>query len=341
LYDSKTDSFSHRVAAGVLKDKVDYPPRPNGASRYVVKTKTPRYVEDTLVTPPDGGPPARQEIVKQGVRASAYQPLLREGDVIGVLYVNLTAPHQFSQNEKLILELFAGQAAIAIENARLYERLDQKIANLDAVNKVGQTLTALIGLSEEQILELIYEQATPLMDTSDMYIALYEPDPDRPGKYNSENPEKSVIHGTVRFGLAMGNGRRVDTEHEKGWGPRKAGHGLTEYVIRTKLPYRPSDVEKAYETIATEYIGKIPRSWMGVPMMVGNKVLGVVVLRNDEYENIYDEDDLEVLQTIASQSAIALQNARLVQQLEQRVHELDTLRELAEELSKGTLFDVA
>ncbi|RLC73619.1 MAG: hypothetical protein DRI81_14880 [Chloroflexi bacterium] len=80
---------------------------------------------------------------------------------------------------------------------------------------------------------------------------------------------------------------------------------------------------------------------MGVPMMAGNKVLGVVVLRNDEYENVYDKDDEDVLQTIASQSAIALQNARLVQQLEQRVQELDTLRELAEELSESTLLDVA
>jgi len=141
--------------------------------------------------------------------------------------------------------------------------------------------------------------------------------------------------------LARDNKRRVDVEHEEGWGPRKAGRGLTEYVIRTRQSLRPSDVKLAYKTIAQDYIGKIPKSWMGVPMMAGNKVLGVVVLRNDEYENVYDKDDEDVLQTIASQSAIALQNARLVQQLEQRVQELDTLRELAEELSESTLLDVA
>ncbi|HEY72313.1 MAG: hypothetical protein DRJ03_15880 [Chloroflexi bacterium] len=239
-------------------------------------------------------------------------PMTVEGRVIGTLVVeNRYKARAFGNSGVRVLSTIARQTALTIENVRLHERLERKIANLRAVNEVGRRLTLGIRLSEQEILELIYEQASLLMDTSDMYIALYEPDSEQPDEYNSEKPEESVIHGTVRFGLAMDNKRQVDTEHEKGWEPRKAGHGLTEYVIRTKLPYRPSDVEKAYKTIATEYIGKTPRSWMGVPMMVGNKVLGVVVLRNDEYENVYDKDDEEVLQTIAGQAAVAIENARL------------------------------
>ncbi|HEY72315.1 MAG TPA: GAF domain-containing protein [Thermoflexia bacterium] len=284
-------------------------------------------------------------MAQKGARAIIGTPLKVEEETIGVLFLNDSEPHEFSEYEKELLSILASHAAIAIENARLYEQLDwlanRKVKDLRAVNEVGQILTSSIGLSEEQILELIHEQATQLMDTSDMYIALYEPDPEQPDEYNREKPEQSIIHGTVRFGLARDNKRRVDVEHEEGWGPRKAGRGLTEYVIRTRQSLRPSDVKLAYKTIAQDYIGKIPKSWMGVPMMAGNKVLGVVVLRNDEYENVYDKDDEDVLQTIASQSAIALQNARLVQQLEQRVQELDTLRELAEELSESTLLDVA
>jgi len=144
----------------------------------------------------------------------------------------------------------------------------------------------------------------------------------------------------VRFGLAMDDGKRVVTEHEKKWKPRKAGQGLTEVVIRTKQPFLPGDVRAMYDRPdVEEYIGKIPKSWMGVPMMAEKEVLGVVVLRNDEHEHDYHEDDLEVLQAIASQSAIALQNARLVHQLEQRVEELNALQELAEQLSAGFLPD--
>jgi GAF domain-containing protein len=286
--------------------------------------------------------------IYQDARSSVTVPLEHQGEVIGTLNVESPRLKAFAEQHSQLLNSFADQAAIAVENAHLYEQrneaikqLERQVANLNAVNEVGQTLTASVALSEGQILELIYRQATPLMDTSDMYIALYEPDPEQPDEYNRKKPAQSIIHGTVRFGLARDNKQRVDTEHEEGWGPRKAGHGLTEYVIRTRQPFRPADVGEAYKTIAKDYIGKIPKSWMGVPMMMGDEVLGVVVLRNDEHENVYDEDDLEVLQTIASQSAIALQNARLVQQLEQRVQELDTLRELAEELSKGTLLDVA
>ena len=257
---------------------------------------------------------------REGIRSSMAVPLKFGEQVIGTLDAESAKLDAFSDYQLELLQSLADQAAIAIENARLYERLDRKIANLGAVSEVGQTLTSGISLSEEQILELVYEQATPLMDTSDMYIALYDEEED-----------------IVSFGLAMDNDRRVDVGREEGWGSRKAGHGLTEYVIRTKQSFRPADVEKAYRTIAKDYIGKIPRSWMGVPMMVEDKVLGVVVLRNDEYENVYGEDDLEVLQAIAGQAAIAIQNARLVQQQERQIDELDALRQLAEELSAGVL----
>jgi signal transduction histidine kinase len=68
-------------------------------------------------------PTLRREVVALGIKAAAYLPLLLKGEVIGILYVDLTEPRQFSQYDKQILELFAYQAAIAIENARKYEEL--------------------------------------------------------------------------------------------------------------------------------------------------------------------------------------------------------------------------
>jgi GAF domain-containing protein len=128
LYSSKTDRFESKVAIGLLADLVERLPRPGGVSRYVIKTKMPRYlVGDTLAKPSDGGPAVRVSVLKQGVKACAHLPLLSEGDVIGVLYVDLTTPHRFSAHEKRILELFAAQAAIAIENARSYETLEEKV----------------------------------------------------------------------------------------------------------------------------------------------------------------------------------------------------------------------
>jgi GAF domain-containing protein len=258
-------------------------------------------------------------------RCEIAAPILaRSGEVLGVLNIEHPQIRAFGEEDLALVETLANLAARAIESASLVD-------NLDALNEIGQYLTSSIELSEDQILNRIYQQAKPLMDTDNMYIALYEPDPEHPDEPGAS--EDREIHGTVYFGLARQDGRSVDTEKEEGWGARKAGHGLTEYVIRTKKPYCPDDVEKAYNTIATDYIQNVPESWLGVPMMVENRVLGVVVLRNEQQANVYDADDLEVLQTIASQSAIALRNTRLVQDLKESNEELEALRELQEDLS--------
>jgi GAF domain-containing protein len=492
LYDAATDEFGDWVADGISEDRVKYPPRPDGTSRYVVNEKEPRFIEDASVSPSDGGPAISEKITSQGVKAAAHLPLIIKGNVIGVLYANLAKPHKFSQNDKQILNLFAHQAAIAIENARLFEQLERekeeriaaikeigfgitagtdlkgilnnllqstlalvgkasmgniwllneeterlepyavqgaveedleelelgegivgwvtqtgkpyltgnadedphfvrfleetqseltvpllkgeqvigalsiehtqpdafteddiplleaiasqaaiaienarlfdqlewaneqlerKVDNLDALNDIGQYLTSSIELSEEQILDRIDQQASQLMHTDNMYIALYNEETD-----------------TVRFPLM-----RVDGE-PKYVEPRSDGEGRTEWIIQHQEPIliktESESIEWYKERGRQEYIGEPFASWLGVPMMSEGKALGVIATYHKEQEHVYDEDDLEVLQTIASQSAIALRNTRLVQELEQTVddlkqtnEELEALRELQEDLS--------
>ncbi len=70
-------------------------------------------------------------------------------------------------------------------------------------------------------------------------------------------------------------------------------------------------------------------------MLSEDRVLGVVVLRNEEKENVYNEDNQEILQIIANQSAIAIQNARLRKREQQHSDQLRMLRDLSEDLSFG------
>jgi two-component system NtrC family sensor kinase len=145
LYDSKPDQFKPLKATGVLEGLADRSPRRNGTSRYAVKTKAPRYLEgEALVRPLDGGPAVRQKLVKKGVRAFAYLPLISKGDVIGILYVALVEAYRFSQNDRKILKLFADQAAITIENARLFERIQElRVVELETLSHLGDDLAAL------------------------------------------------------------------------------------------------------------------------------------------------------------------------------------------------------
>lgn len=247
-------------------------------------------------------------------------PMVVGTKVLGALVAeNYGKVRAFDSGTLTVLSSIASRAATAIVNARLYERLER-------LNEVGQRLTSGIRLQRDEILKLIYEQASHLMDTRNMYVALYD--------------EKADM---VSFGLAMQDGQPVDVEKEKGWAPRKAGKGRTEEIIRTQDPILHKTKEEAEEWYAKheEYIGEIASSWLGVPMMVGEKVPGVIAIYNWERENVYDKDDLEVLQTMANQAAIAIDNAVLYydinQNLERRIRDLQVLNEVGQQLTSGIL----
>jgi GAF domain-containing protein len=157
-------------------------------------------------------------------------------------------------------------------------------------------------------LALIDEQASAIMDTQNMYIALYNAQTDY-----------------VRFPLMRVNGESQEVT------PRSGGHGRTEWIIENKEPIFISTKaeSKAWykESGREEYIGQAFASWIGVPMVAGEEVIGVIAAYHEEAEHLYSEDDLEILRLMADQAAIALKSAQ----------QLDIMRSLAVDLSAGTL----
>ena len=100
---------------------------------------------------------------------------------------------------------------------------------------------------------------------------------------------------------------------------RKAGAGRTEHIIRAKAPLfietRAKSEEWYDQPGRGEYIGDPLASWIGVPMISGSQVIGVVAAYHKTDDYIYSEDDVEVLQAIANQSAIALEVTKKVAEL--------------------------
>ncbi|RPJ27945.1 MAG: GAF domain-containing protein, partial [Chloroflexi bacterium] len=223
-------------------------------------------------------------------RSELAVPLLYENHAIGTLDVESTASNNFTDDHVKLLKTLAAQAAIAIQNSRI-------VRKLDTLDDVGRALTNTIRLQEQGILDLIYREASGLMDTDNMYIAFYD--------------EYTDI---VRFGLAYVNGKKINIETEPGWQPRKAGQGRTEEIIRTKRPIlntTKAEAKKWYRKPGRkEYIGNPLPSWIGVPMVIGDKAIGVIATYHPEREYVYSGDDLDILQSMANQAAIALDNAR-------------------------------
>ncbi|MBK8988131.1 MAG: GAF domain-containing sensor histidine kinase [Chloroflexi bacterium] len=184
----------------------------------------------------------------------------------------------------------ANQAAIAISNVRLAQQRQ--------LREMGQLLSANIYLAEKELLEIIYKQTSQLMDTKEMYVALYD-----------------IATDMVRFGLAFQGGKRADVETDPHWQPRRAGSGRTEWIIKYKAPlFHPTgEIGKGWyaQEGRKEYIGTDLGCWVGVPMIVNSdQVVGVISVWQPDKEYAYDGHDLGLLQTLADTAASALNNAR-------------------------------
>lgn len=228
-------------------------------------------------------------------------PMFQGEKVIGVIAVyDEERERVFNELSRQTLQTFANTAAIALDNANLYYDIYKR---LNTLAEYGKELTGAFSLEEKAVFELCYQETSRLMDTQNMYIALYNKNLDE-----------------VYFGLAYLDGEPVDIEHTEGWEPRRGGEGRTEYIIKTRkaifLPTIEASADWYKHEGRHEYIGNPLPCWMGVPMLVGDHVLGVIAVYHMAHEYVYDSDDLEMLQAIADQTALALQNLRAFKEIE-------------------------
>ena len=206
----------------------------------------------------------------------------------------------------LLLTIGIVASSLIARNLALTTRgLERRVQELDSLQAVGQALSASLHLDE--ILPAVYDQVAKLMPVHNFYVALYYPEEDE-----------------VTFPLA------VEDSHEVEWRSRKAGSGLTEYILRTKQPLLiSSNVEARLAELEIEHIGTPAASWLGIPMLSGQDPLGVIAVQSYTATELYDEHHKDILETIAAQAAIAIQNARLYERtddaLSRRVQELNSI----------------
>jgi GAF domain-containing protein len=247
-----------------------------------------------------------EKYTKAGFHSIASIPLRSEDRVIGVLQVLHEAIGYFQQSHIALLEPLAAFTAHAIESARQIERLQ-------FINDLGKELTSL--RIEQEIFETVHHRAKEIMYTDNMFIALYD----------SRKNEISFPRGSI-------DGEPIGTTTLSTW-KRPFGNGLTEAVIKGRngepgplLMTTKRQQEHWYKTEGKNYIGKIFASWLGVPILYANQVLGVIATYHSAEEYKFSEDDKQVLTLIAGQMAVALKNLR----------EMNALQTLSDNLLKET-----
>jgi PAS domain S-box-containing protein len=240
-------------------------------------------------------------------------PIISGDDVLGVINIQSCEPHAFNQDDVRFVSTVANQAAVAVNNARLFQERGRRIEELATFNEIGQALSAVSRL--EGLAELIYRQTSRLLDTTNFYMAFYD-----------------ERRGEISFPLYYDRGQHVTVP------PMKMEDSLTSYVIRTREPLLLQGQDVAEQIAARDIhpVAEWAKSWLGVPMIAADHVIGVIGIQDYERDSAYSQDDVRLLATIASWSAIALDNARLLGETRQSVQELTALHEVSVALA-GTL----
>ncbi len=228
------------------------------------------------------------------LRAVLMLPLASAGRPVGLLLVASRQPHAWTESELRTFRSLSDQAAIAVENIRLLGETKARVAELAALNEVSQALAS--RLSVQEVLKEVYRGASQLLDATNFYVALYDPDQD-------------VV--TFPFDATEEEGDRFHT--------LPANQGLTGYIIRNRTSLLiEENLPQRLTEIGIEMVGIPALSWLGVPMMAGDRVLGVMAVQSYATPYAYDEHDRDILTALANQAAIALQNALLFEKTQRR-----------------------
>src|SRR5277367_918485 len=248
-------------------------PMGQGISGTAAATAHPVSVADVTTDP-------RYINAIDNVRSELAVPLILQGNVIGVLDVQSRHPGYFTPDQQWLLTLLASRLSIAIENARLFERIRQQADTLLLLNEVGRETSSILDV--EELLRRAAEQIKRVIDYQILSIMLYDED------------QKVFRH-------------RVDVKHgQRVQGKMRvaATEGIVGAAAELKEPVLVPDV-----TVDPRYLMVNPetRSELAIPMMHKGKVIGVLDLESPQL-NYFTEDHVQTLSILASNLAVSLEN---------------------------------
>jgi two-component system, NtrC family, sensor kinase len=237
-------------------------------------------------------------------------PMLRGDELLGTINVVRYEVHPFSEGQIALLETFADQAAIAIENARLLtelqartDQLTRSVQEMQALGEVSQALSSTLDL--ETVLATIVGRAVQLSGSDAGVIYEYD-----------EGQEIFVPRATESLDDEI-----VETMLST---PVRKGEGATGQLAVTQEPIQLPDIldAPAESRVRGALVRAGYRALLAVPLVHENRLLGgLTVIRSAP--GAFSAEAIELLQTFANQSSLAIQNARLFREIEDKSRQLE------------------
>lgn len=304
-YDQMTDTLSYPPkSAGLFhKERIHLDPQvANHSIIWTMLKRDERYlvkkIEDDLLFATTRF--ARDEQIKSCIAL----PLQAAGQKVGLMFVNYRHHHHFTDDELTRVQLYANQAAVAIHNAQLYEQAQKQTRSLQALHEAGQVITS--SLDSAEVLRRIGKQAWSL-------IRDHGEQGGTANVWQFENEQLQLVAGFS----SSEQGKSLEVID-------LAPHVTTRIGIvgRTVRQNRPQRVVMNIDN-DPDYIraNEATKSQLAVPITVDHKVIGVISIE-DSHLNAFQEQDEQVLELLAAQASIAIQNARQYEDLEKMKSQL-------------------
>ncbi len=257
-------------------------------------------------------PDAKPHAHLWGHRTVLATPLLGKGGPVGVIFVRRKQVRPFTDRQIALLRTFADQAVIAIENVRLFKELrartgelTQSVEKLTALGEVSRAVSSTLEL--QTVLDTIVARAVQLSGTNGGVIYEYD-----------DTTQELHLRGSHRLEQEL-----VDLVRAA---PMRLGEGATGKAAALRAPVQVSDVldEREYDVARVraifERLGY--RSVLAVPLLFEHRVIGTLAVWRRE-PGSFATEVVNLLQTFATQSTLAIQNARLFREIGDKSQQLE------------------
>ena len=302
--DQELEVIQYAIERG---ERLDIPPRPFDAlSTYMMEHHEPLFFNENYA----------QEMKALGLRTSTkgdapksavFQPLIVGDQIKGNISIqNVDREHAFSDSDVRLLATLANSMSVALENARLFDQTtrllaesDQRAAELSTVNEISRALVS--QLEFDALVQLVGDKIRETFKADMAYVAFLDED-----------------EGMINFPYGYGDD----------FPPLQFGEGFTSQILRTGEPLLVNeDVSGTFENLGIQEIGKATASYLGVPVTVGRRVVGVMSAQSSTVEGRFKDDDLRLMSTIAANVGVALQNAESYRELNATLQNLKATQE--------------
>ncbi len=276
-----------------------------GTTGRAAQLREPTWTEDVLNDPAVSLSPGTRALVeREGYRAVLSVPLVSKGEVLGALAAYWWEPHTPSASEISVMTALAGQAAVALDNARLFAQERDRKASLSSLLEINKKIGALAA--PEALLTSIAEEAARLLEVDNAGFRLLD-------------GNDLVVAGL--YGTAAETMRR----------PRiRAGESLSGKVLSSgqalMCELEGSDILPDHQA-AGHRLGYT--HYLGVPLLVGERPIGVLVFRG---RRAFTAREQELAETFAGQAAIAIDHSRLYRDASEQAERMRAVAELGREL---------